>query len=104
MTAVELKGTGENVKSKTLPKICQQRFPFNDQPCSFMFRKKMDFKSHLPHFDQNVIDSDNPWKASSIFEFQYFCCPECDCKSHTKQAFVDHASTYHTWVSYIIFL
>ena len=63
----------------------------------------MDFKSHLPHFDQNVIDSDNPWKASSIFEFHYFCCPECDCKSHTKQAFVDHASTYHTWVSYIIF-
>ena len=62
----------------------------------------MDFKSNLPHFDQNVIDSDNPWKASSIFEFHYFCCPECDCKSDTKQAFVDHASTYHTWVSYII--
>ena len=51
--------------------------------------------------EENVKDeSINPWKASSIFEFNYFCCPECDCKSGTKQEFVDHASLYHVEVRY----
>ena len=42
----------------------------------------------------------NPWAVSSIFDFNYFCCPECECKSHSKQDFVDHISAYHTWVSF----
>ena len=47
----------------------------------------------------------NPWDVSSIFEFNYFCCPECDFKvqsdehTETKQEFVDHASSNHPWVS-----
>ena len=41
----------------------------------------------------------NPWLGSSIFDFNYFCCPECDEKSRTKQDFVFHASTYHAGVS-----
>ena len=41
----------------------------------------------------------NPWEAASIYEFRYFCCPECDCKSHNKQEFVDHTFNYHSWVS-----
>ena len=49
---------------------------------------------------QNVkVEIINPWMASSIFEFQFFCCPECDEKSQDKQDFVNHA-TYHTGVSY----
>ena len=40
MTAVELKGTGENVKLKILPIICHQRFLFHDQLGSFLFRQK----------------------------------------------------------------
>ena len=48
---------------------------------------------------QNVkVEIINPWMASSIFEFQFFCCPECDEKSQDKQDFVNHA-TYHTGVS-----
>ena len=48
---------------------------------------------------QNVkVEIINPWMASSIFEFQFFCCPECDEKAQDKQDFVNHA-TYHTGVS-----
>ena len=44
----------------------------------------------------NITDNNRkPWIASSIFDFQYFCCPECDDKSKDKQEFVNHASIYH---------
>ena len=45
----------------------------------------------------------NPWDVSSIFDFNYFCCPECDCKEQNKQEFINHATTYHSWVSQHIF-
>ena len=44
--------------------------------------------------DQNYI-SENPWSASSIYDFSYFCCPECDSKYQYKQDFVDHALNVH---------
>ena len=47
----------------------------------------------------NYKEDYNPWAVSSIFDFNYFCCPECDCKSQSKQDFVDHISSFHTWVS-----
>ena len=46
----------------------------------------------------------NPWKVSSIYDFYYFCCPECDSKSQNKQDFVNHASTIHPWVSLKFYL
>ena len=50
--------------------------------------------------EQNFKDENsNPWIVSSIFEFQYFCCPECDERSQDKQNFVKHAS-FHSEVSY----
>jgi len=39
----------------------------------------------------------NPWAATSIFDFMFFCCPECDCKSPNKQDFVNHTVNYHSW-------
>merc|ERR1739838_1040721 len=39
-------------------------------------------------------ENSNPWSASSIYDFYYFCCPECDDKSKSKQDFVNHA-LYH---------
>ena len=42
----------------------------------------------------------NPWAATSIFDFMFFCCPECDCKSQNKQDFVNHTVNYHSWVSW----
>ena len=41
----------------------------------------------------------NPWEVSSIFDFHYFCCPECDEKARYKQDFVNHVCTYHSGVS-----
>lgn len=45
----------------------------------------------------------NPWDVASIYDFYYFCCPECDCKSQSKQDFVNHASNIHPWVSLMFF-
>ena len=42
----------------------------------------------------------NPWDVASIFEFNYFICPECDCKLQLKQEFINHASFHHPWVSW----
>ena len=48
----------------------------------------------------------NPWAVSSIFEFNYFCCPECDFstrsdfKTESIQEFINHAISHHPWVSY----
>ena len=57
--------------------------------------------------EQNIKQEHwNPWDVSSIFEFNYFCCPECDFKirsdfnTETKQQFVNHASSNHPWVSF----
>ena len=46
----------------------------------------------------------NPWDVVSIFDFTYYlyCCPECDWKEPSKQEFVNHALTYHPWVSFIL--
>ena len=61
----------------------------------------MESKSDPLIMEQSVKDDNriNPWIASSIFEFYYFCCPECDEKSKDKQDFVNHAS-YHIGVSF----
>ena len=37
----------------------------------------------------------NPWSVHSIYDFSYFCCPECDSKWQFKQDFVDHAFNTH---------
>ena len=41
----------------------------------------------------------NPWDVHSMYEFSYFCCPECDCKSQNIQDFVNHTANCHAWVS-----
>ena len=50
----------------------------------------------------------NPWEVSSIYDFNFFCCPECDFKMKSDyraniQNFVDHASIHHPWVSHIFY-
>merc|ERR1712173_40506 len=42
-----------------------------------------------------IQKSSNPWDVSSIYDFNFFCCPECDKKSQSKQDFIDHASANH---------
>ena len=45
----------------------------------------------------DIKEDCNPWAATSILDFSYFCCPECDSKSQNKQDFVDHTVNYHSW-------
>ena len=54
-------------------------------------------------FEMDSIDIKydyNPWDVHSMYEFSYFCCPECDCKSQNIQDFVDHTANCHAWVSW----
>jgi hypothetical protein len=37
----------------------------------------------------------SPWDVTSIYEFQVFCCPECDTIYEQKQTFVNHAYCNH---------
>ena len=38
----------------------------------------------------------NPWDIQSIYEFQYFNCPSCLFKNHSKQEFINHAFETHS--------
>ena len=40
-------------------------------------------------------DWENPWKVAAIEDFQFFCCPECDCRNHSKDDFLAHAFETH---------
>ena len=37
----------------------------------------------------------NPWNIVSIYELQYFNCPSCNFKNHSKQEIVAHAYEFH---------
>ena len=39
--------------------------------------------------------NENPWKVSNVEEFLFFCCPECDERNKSKDAFLRHAFTDH---------
>ena len=38
---------------------------------------------------------ENPWIINSIYELQYFNCPSCIFKDHTKQKIINHAYEIH---------
>ena len=38
---------------------------------------------------------DNPWEIHSIYDLQYFCCPDCVYRSQVKQDMVNHAFENH---------
>ena len=37
----------------------------------------------------------NPWSIKSIHDLQYYECPTCVFKNHSKQTFVTHAYEFH---------
>ena len=37
----------------------------------------------------------NPWSVTTLEEFQFYCCPECDVKDHSRESFVKHAIKKH---------
>ena len=38
---------------------------------------------------------ENPWNIRTIYELQYFNCPSCIFKDHSKQELVSHAFEFH---------
>ena len=38
---------------------------------------------------------ENPWMIQSIYDLQYFNCPTCVYKNHSKQDFINHAFEFH---------
>ena len=38
---------------------------------------------------------DNPWNIKSIYELQFFTCPTCIFKNHSKQEIINHAYETH---------
>ena len=69
-----------------------------------MERSKREIKVPLKYQDDNanlgqnkpVVQAKNPWNIESIYEFQYFNCPTCKFKNHSKQEFIDHAYNSHS--------
>ena len=41
------------------------------------------------------IKTENPWDVTSLEDFLYYCCPECDIKTKDSQDFLNHAVTKH---------
>ena len=37
----------------------------------------------------------SPWDVGNLEEFLYFCCPECDERSQSKELFLQHAIHLH---------
>ena len=42
----------------------------------------------------------NPWDVSTIEDFLFYCCPECEDKSTSMNNFVHHALSKHPVVSF----
>ena len=42
-----------------------------------------------------MIDTWNPWNIQSIYELQFYICPACIFKNHSKQDFINHAYEAH---------
>ena len=41
------------------------------------------------------IKMTNPWSCRSLYDFSYFCCPECETRWRDRQEFVTHAFNHH---------
>lgn len=65
----------------------------------FNVKQEMGEEFDLP---TDCLEVDNPWNVVSMFHFAYFCCPECEARTQSKQEFVNHASIDHPWVNLII--
>ena len=40
---------------------------------------------------------ENSWHIKSIYDLQYFICPSCDFREHSKQEFIDHVFDIHPY-------
>ena len=45
--------------------------------------------------NMEIEEKFNPWNVTSIEDFLFYCCPECDNKTVTKSDFIQHAKCNH---------
>ena len=57
--------------------------------------KVINNKKSLSHFFLFILQMENPWSIHSIYELQYFICPSCSFKDHSKQELINHAYEFH---------
>jgi hypothetical protein len=52
--------------------------------------------------DDEMIEDEkhNPWSVTNLDEFLYYCCPECDNRTQSKELFINHAYLNHSRVMY----
>ena len=50
----------------------------------------------------SVLKLENPWDIKSLYELQYFNCPSCVYKDHSKQKFIVHAYEVHPEALYYL--
>ena len=41
------------------------------------------------------VEIANPWMVKSLYDYLYYCCPECETKWQGKHEFVQHAFHHH---------
>ena len=58
--------------------------------CHFYYSRKKNI--FFPCF---YFQMENPWNIQSIYDFQFFNCPSCIFKNHSKQEFFSHAYQFH---------
>ena len=63
---------------------------------SMIIFHKISLKHVFFHFRQfKPSKMTNPWNIVSIYDLQYFNCPSCNFKNHSKQEIVTHAYECH---------
>ena len=75
-------------------------FTMDSDPDSITVKQELDCDfGHEVHEEQTIHDTslgtDNPWYIQSIYDLQYFICPSCAFKDHSKQEFIDHVYNIH---------
>ena len=59
---------------------------------------KDDIKYDIKHDTKDVITEQkntNPWHMTSITDFLYYCCAECNFKDKIEENFIGHATSEH---------
>ena len=60
---------------------------------------KHDIKGDIKHDIKDVIteqkNNNNPWHMTSISDFLYYCCAECNFKDKIEKNFIGHATSEH---------
>ena len=55
----------------------------------------VDSETRIVVTTDNNVENFIPWNVSSLEEFLFYFCPECDVRIHSKETFVSHALNQH---------